>query len=448
MMDRRQFIGTAGATAGLTVAGTGCGGSPGQPAGVTVDSLAGLSLTDLRARYEDDLFGRFLPFMDRHVVDKEYGGFMCAVRPDGSIVSTGKRAVYEGRGIWMYSYLYNNIAREQNYLDIAERSLMFILKHKPRGAKPWPTAFSREGKALDDGGGTVNADLYLADGLQQFAVATGDTQWSDLAREVLMKSLYIYDGDDYTPPAGAGYLGKNAPPTKGMRILDDWMLFLWPAVQMRGRVADTDLLMLVTQSIDTLVNRYYNKETGFIHELLEHDYRRPKNDYSQIVNFGNSFQAVWHLMAAAEQVGNRDLFEKATAMLRHHIETAWDDVYGGMMNVCMHVDENRWRLAKAHYVQCEALSALMRVIARTGEDWAREWYGRIDAYERETFILDGRGYKTWMNSSDRFGTFAFDSCRRIGNFHNPRRLLLDMVALDGLIARAGQVEGWGEAGEV
>lgn len=82
-----------------------------------------LDLVSIRDRYRKDLFEDFLPFHERFVVDREYGGFLCSVRPNGERVSDEKPIWYQGRGLWVYSFLYNNLAREQKYLEIAASAL-------------------------------------------------------------------------------------------------------------------------------------------------------------------------------------------------------------------------------------------------------------------------------------------------------------------------------------
>ena len=57
----------------------------------------------------------FLPFMDRFVIDHRYGGFMCITDYDGSRASDTKDCWFEGRGIWVYAFLYNHLAREQRF---------------------------------------------------------------------------------------------------------------------------------------------------------------------------------------------------------------------------------------------------------------------------------------------------------------------------------------------
>ena len=73
--------------------------------------LAGISLDTLLGRFHHDLFNEYLPYLEQYAVDRKYGGFLCNSHPDGTSIDSNKRAWYEGRGLWLYSYLYNNLAR-------------------------------------------------------------------------------------------------------------------------------------------------------------------------------------------------------------------------------------------------------------------------------------------------------------------------------------------------
>ncbi|MBT4483236.1 MAG: hypothetical protein HOC71_06120 [Candidatus Latescibacteria bacterium] len=441
-MKRRSFIKANTGIAAALTASAGCAGKrEDTSSGKEIPGLAGMPLDVLRARYRADLFDEFLPFMERHVIDHRYGGFMCSTRPDGTNLSTTKRAGYEGRGVWVYSFLYNNLASEQKYLDVAERSVRLLLKNKPVGASMWPGSFTREGEPSSQPGASVNADLYIADGLAEFARATGDDTWWNMAREILMKCLWVYDQDDYGTGMGKGYVSADTPPISGIRIMDDWMLFLWVATQMLHQKPDADLVLLAAQCTDTIMTKFYNPETGLTGEILNHDYTRPKNDYAQVVNFGNDFQALWHVMASSLRIGGGSHFHKAAERLRRHIQVALDDVYGGVLNVLANVDKNIWRTGKAHYVQVEPLVGLLYVIEHTGADWAQELFGKIYDYEQKTFHLKQYNHPLWVNSADREGMFDLKKSNRIGNFHQPRHLMLNLLGIERMIERGGKVSG-------
>ena len=63
-----------------------------SPATDSIKTLAGKTLVELREQYRADLFDEYFPFLEKYVIDYENGGFMCNTRPDGTQVSTEKRA--------------------------------------------------------------------------------------------------------------------------------------------------------------------------------------------------------------------------------------------------------------------------------------------------------------------------------------------------------------------
>ncbi|MCE5249184.1 AGE family epimerase/isomerase [bacterium] len=441
-MKRRTFI-SSSATAIAVLSHTAQSEAASEKSGTKqagTPVFAGMSLKELRNRYHSVLFDEYLPFMDKHIIDHEKGGFMCNASPDGTLISTNKRAVYEGRGIWVYSCLYNTCGREKKYLEVARKSVEFLLRNKPEGDSMWPGSFDKDGNPTSPPGTSVNADLYIADGFAEFARATDDRSYRELAREITLKCLRVYDRDDYGTDVGKGYLGPDAPLTPGIRIMDDWMLFLRAATRLLEQQPDPDMEALAARCVDTIMNNYYNPRFGLVTEILNHDHSFPDNDYGQVVNFGNDFQALWHVMDEAARIKNRELFDTAAERLRRHIGVAWDDVYGGVFTMLRHVDENRWELGKAHYAQVETLVGLMMITEHTGADWTYDLFTQIYSYIEETFLLKKYGYPLWILGSDRKVTFNPKSTR-IGNFHQPRHLLLNLAALNRIIERNGRVSG-------
>ncbi|MCX6576936.1 MAG: AGE family epimerase/isomerase, partial [Candidatus Aminicenantes bacterium] len=234
-MKRREFIGLSSAGAAALLAGTTSYGGTGSktiPLAASAQTLQAPLPTDeyvqaafspaelrqLRRQYEYDLYEDFLPFMEKFVIDHEYGGFLCATDRDGTHVSTDKSQWYEGRGIWVYSYLYNNLKRDPKYLEVARKSVEFILKHKPSGDGLWPSAFSREGKAIGVPDTRTYGDLFVAHGLAEYGRATGDDTCLKLAKETMLKCLRLYDRPDFWPEAAQSYLGKDAPLVPGARV--------------------------------------------------------------------------------------------------------------------------------------------------------------------------------------------------------------------------------------
>ena len=125
-MNRREFAGWFIGASKLAWA---------QDARKGIQSMPTLDLPRRRDQYRKDLFEDYLPFHERFVNDKKFGGFLCSVRPNGELVSDEKRVWFEGRGVWVYSFLYNHLAREQKYLDTAAASVRASGPNKTPGSR-------------------------------------------------------------------------------------------------------------------------------------------------------------------------------------------------------------------------------------------------------------------------------------------------------------------------
>lgn len=402
------------------------------------DKLAGQTLIQLRDQYKRELFRDFLPFMEKFVIDDKYGGFMCNVDHHGKQVNQNKLSWFEGRGIWIYSFLYNNLAREQKYLNVARRSLEFILKIRPEGDDLWPKELTREGKAITSADGEVYGDLFIAEGLAEFSKATGELLHWNAARDLVLKCVRLYDRDDYRPTIGQTYLGPEARRFPGARIQGVWMVLIRVITQMLEMRPDAELERVARRSVDAIMNHHYHPEFQLINELLNHDLSRPENEYEQLVYTGHCIENLWMLMKEAERLRDARLFEKLSKWFQRHVELAWDDVYGGVFRNLQNVDKNTWILDKVLWAQEEVLIGCMMIIERTGATWAREMFERMYEYVRNKYPLQQLGSPLWMYASDRRVTYeAFSRMpKRVENYHHPRYLMLNLLSLERMIKKA------------
>ncbi len=169
------------------------------------------------------------------------------------------RVGLKGRGSWVYAFLYNNLAREQKYLNTARKSLEFVLKSKPRDEDQlWPKILSRDGKPLSPPDGEIYGDLFIAEGLAEFSKATGDKSHWDEAKKLVLKCVKIYDREDYRPTIGQTYLGKDARPFPGARIQGAWMVLIRVATQMLEMRADAELEKIAARSVDAILNHHFD----------------------------------------------------------------------------------------------------------------------------------------------------------------------------------------------
>ncbi|HWB84674.1 MAG TPA: AGE family epimerase/isomerase [Bryobacteraceae bacterium] len=401
-------------------------------AATPLDAETGFPAGELRKLYHRDLFEDFLPFMDRYAIDPDYGGFLCDTDFNGSRIDTYKSPTYEGRGIWVYSFLYTHFGRDQRYLDIARCSVALLRKSQPADDVFWCTRLNRDGTPSAPPAPSMPGDLAVCEGLAAYAQASGSQEHLDLARRLLHKCVEAYDRPDYNPGAGRTFLGANAPPTPGARNVGSWMLLLRCAAQIQEAGSDPKLAALIDRVIEAVMERHFNPAFRLNNEILPHDLSRPKGDFAELVYPGHTFEITWMLLEEAAARRDSALFQTAAERFLRHAEVAWDAVYGGVFHNLQNVDENRWVLNKVLWAQEEVLINALLLFEHTRSEWSRELFQRMNTYVRTNYPLKAHGSPLWMYATGRRATFESFAAmpKRVENYHHPRHLMLNLLRLN------------------
>ncbi len=438
-VKRRSFFNTVSAASAASAFGLGCGNTARDQSAVSlpagkIGTLAGMTLEELRELYHSDLYNEFLPFVDRYVIDHEYGGFMCGVDHDGTRINTEKGTWDAGRGICIFSCLYNTIDHDSKWLETARKSADFILTTRSDGDVLWHRQLTREGKPTGNPDTVIYSDIYVATGLQEFSRAAGIEYW-DMAKEIMLKCVDIYDnkpGYATLKPTDA-YPGVERP-----RIFSHWFQLGRLAILMLEKKNDPEVQAIRDRCIDAVMNAHWNRNFRLMTEYVNHDLTPIDSDYGQEIST-HAQEMLWLIMNEAVRRKDRQLFETAEERFKRHVEVLWDDVYSGLFTL-KHVDNNSWNTSKPLWMQVEVLVGTLSMIELTGDPWALEWFSRMYSYIRDTFYLKQRGLPMWIDNGDRKVTFE-PHTSRVGIFQQPRHLMLNLLALDRMIKRGGTVSG-------
>jgi len=408
--------------------------------------LAGMTLDQLRRRYRDELFGNLLPFWDKHGIDHEYGGVMHSLDYDGAVVSTNKLSWFQGRAIWVYSFLYNHFGKNPAHLDIARKTKDFLLKNAPQPDGWWAEEFSRGGKVIKPFSGDLYGMYFAAEGLQEYAWAARDTRSRDLAFE-LMKKLWrrIEDPD---------FLCMDTS-TPGQRTQGLWMVNLNAARQMVARWRDAEMQSLLDQSIDNVIKRHYNPDIGLNNEVLNLDFSRPKDHETKCL-LGHSVETLWMIGEEALRRGDLKLWETCTERIRKHLDVGWDHVFGGYSE-WVNVDRGGYvwpeytpvgtklvfrSVGEYFYVKPlwalnEILVATLHILEQTGAAWAAHYFEKAHRLIEEKYSMKKHGLPGYMLFADRRMTYVPHTARQ-DNYHPLRQLMLSILTLDRMIRRGGR----------
>ncbi|MGD0128376.1 MAG: AGE family epimerase/isomerase [Terriglobia bacterium] len=405
--------------------------------------LGGLSLEMLRDQYRQDLFDDFLPFMEKYVIDHQYGGFMCDIDENGNRLSARKETWFEGRGIWVYSFLYRNFGKHPEHLEVANKSLQFILKSKPQDTDAlWPERFSREGEPLTPPATSIYGDLFIAEGLAEYSRASGEEKYWAIAKQIILKCVRIYDSPGYEPNIVASYMAPKALPFPGARIQGVSMVLVRIISQMLEVREDDELLGVVSHCVDAVLNHHYNPEFSLNNEFLNHDFSRPDNELAQFVYTGHAIETLWILLFEAARLEDTKLFQTCAERFERHVEVAWDDVYGGVFRSLNSVEQNLWTLDKVLWAQEEVLIGSLFLYELTGNAWAGDMFGKMFKYVHEKYPRKQHGSPLWKSAADRkvapqsHFTSEARSTLHLGaleHYHHPRHLMLNLMCIERMI---------------
>ncbi len=397
--------------------------------------LNGLDLNKLHDFYHAEIFNRFIPNMDKFVIDHKLGGFMTSVDiTNGKQVNSNKTAWFEGRGMWTYSFLYNNIEKNPEYLEIARKSKDFILKHLPKDDKFITSSYSNDGNPLS-GPGDIYSSLFVAEGLAEFAKATNDKQYFKIAKMLILSCLDRYDSPDYD--YYVAYLNSEAPKIPGPRVLGHWMVFLRAATQILENGPDAEMEKLADRCLDACLNHHLNPKYNLFNEVLNHDFSRTDNSYKDFAYTGHGIEMCWMLHFEAVRRKDKKLFDRITEVFKSHINVAHDDVYGGYFRSLDHVDNNIWKVDKVLWLQEEVLIGSMFIAEHTGEEWAKKLFNETLEYVLKSFAKPGNLF--WASAGDRFVKEYAKT--RAEHYHHPRHLMLNLLSLKRMIKRKGKTSG-------
>jgi mannose/cellobiose epimerase-like protein (N-acyl-D-glucosamine 2-epimerase family) len=408
--------------------------------------LAGMTLEELRQKYHHELFGRMLPFWDKHGIDHQHGGVFHCLDYDGTRVDTTKLSWFQGRAIWVYSFLYNEFGKNPAWLEIARKTKEFLLRHAPQPDGWWAEALSREGTVARPFRGDIYGMYFAAEGLQEYAWAAGDGEARDMAL-ALMKRLH-----GYINQSGFRFMGAGAP---GQRAQGLWMVNLNIARQMLPRWKDPEIQAIADQAVDAVVKRHYNPEIGLNNEMLNFDFSRPAEEQSKSL-LGHSIETLWMVQEEALRRGDTALWDTCAARIRKHLEVGWDWVYGGLSQ-WINVDHGGYEwpvetpigtnlefrfIGEFHYMKAlwalnEVLVATLYILEQTGDDWAARFFELAHNCIEDRFSMRRRGLPGYGLFGGRRMEFPEHTARQ-DNYHPPRQLMLNLLTLDRMIKRGGK----------
>ncbi len=437
-MKRRNFLMNAGAASALMLPGVSCTEKKPPVHKKAEETIAGMTWKQHREELWSRLFDEYLPFWDHGGYDEKYGGFICNLDKSGVPVDDQKFIWYQGRAVWVYSFLYNHIKKDPKYLEIARKTRDFMVEKMYAGDGKWVELVHRDGRVIK--GIEPDSDIYgwlfAANGLAEYYRITGNEEDLSLAKESIWASVKAYDSPHY----------RQGTEEEGYRIQGHSMIFLRLLTQLLSYHTDSKLEELLNEHKDRIMNNFYYPELRISNETLHHDYSRIKETEDSTIT-GHSLETQWMIMDLALRRNDMELYEKARKNFKRYLLMAWDYNFDGYGSESYYVFRdyplNEVFSIKTMWAHTEILNGCLLIYAHEQSEWAREWYDLTWNYVKDHFCL---GTGAWEQAVDRRGRpqsrekWGIDPNRR-GNFHQPRFLMMAIMRLNRMLGETGPATG-------
>jgi len=368
-------------------------------------------LNPFAQRYRAELLERVIPFWLRHSLDTEYGGYFTCLTRDGEIYDTRKYVWLQGRAVWMFAKLYNEVEPRAEWLAAARTIIDFLRRHGRDPQGRYYFSLTRDGRPAFYQRKPY-AGVFAMLGMLEFSKATGDAGLRAEAIELFWKIR----GWIANPAALGRPVLPGAPPAAA---LADIMVVASMAAEI-ARVDPDPRYPAALEECLAASRPHYDPARRI---FLEYAASRELPE-GRLFCPGDSLEAAWFLLNANPAPGMRALLLDS---IEGALELGWDHQYGGLYYF-MDVDgrpplplEANMKLWWPH---TEAIYAAALAYSLTREPRWLRWMERLDAYAFSHFADPEHG--EWFGYCDRQGnlTSTAKGNNYKGCFHVPRMLLL------------------------
>ena len=376
-----------------------------------------MDIKSLTGLYRDELLENVVPFWLNRSQDPVYGGYFTCLDRKGDVFDTDKFIWLQGREVWLFSMIYNNIEKKQEWLECAIQGGEFLRKYGHDGNFNWYFSLTREGKPLIEPY-NIFSYTFATMAFGQLSKASGNSEYADISR----KTFDIILSKVNNPK---GKWDKSHPGTRSMKNFALPMILCNLALEIEHLLDEEFLLRTINTCIHEVMDVFYRPESGLVVENLTAENELSDSFEGRVLNPGHAIEAMWFIMDLGERLGNRQLIEKAASIAVRMAEYGWDNKYGGIFYFLDRKGHPPQQLEwdqKLWWVHIESLIAMLKGYQLTGSQECLKWFESIHEYTWEHF--KDREYPEWFGYLNRQGEvlLPLKGGKWKGCFHVPRGL--------------------------
>ena len=376
-----------------------------------------MDFKNLANQYRTELLGKVIPFWEKHSPDTEFGGFFTCLDREGNVFDTDKFIWLQARQVWMFSKLYNEVEKNENWLKMALNGADFLKKYAHDSNLNWFFSLTREGKPLIEPY-NIFSDCFATMAFGQLYKATGNDEFGEIARKTFDNIL----------KRSSNPKGRFTKAVAGTRPLKGFSL---PMILCNLSLEIEHLLpkQLVEETINTCINEvmevFYDQNSGLILENVKPDGSFSDSFEGRLLNPGHAIEAMWFIMDLSVRLKRPELAEKAIEIMLRTLKYGWDEKYGGIFYFLdikgfppqqLEWDQKLW------WVHIETLISLIKGYSLTRNNECLEWFEKVHDYTWSHFA--DPEFDEWFGYLNRRGEvlLPLKGGKWKGCFHVPRGL--------------------------
>ena len=368
--------------------------------------------------YKKDLTENIMPFWMKYGLDRENGGVYTCVDRDGSLMDTTKSVWFQGRFAFICSFAYNNVEKNQEWLDAAKSTLEFIEKHCFDEQGHMYFSVTAEGKPLRKRR-YVFSETFAAIAMSEYALATGDQHWAKRAIQVFEDTQRFL--------ATPGFLPAKFEADVKLQGHSIVMILINVGSCIRKVVDDPKLTQQIDESIEKLKKYFVHPEFKCLLETVGENGEFIDTNMTRTINPGHCIETSWFIMEEAKLRGwDKPMLDMALQVFDWSWDWGWDKQYGGIINFrdCKNLPPQDYSQdMKFWWPQCETIIASLYAYLGTGDEKYLYRHERISEWTYAHF--PDAEYGEWYGYLHRDGTVAQPAKGNLykGPFHIPRMMI-------------------------
>jgi len=253
--------------------------------------------------YRNHLLNEVMPFWEVRTRDEECGGYLTCFDRQGNVTDRTKYVWFQARQLYMFSALYNQMEPSSKWLDLAKHGRDFLVAHAYAGDGRWQYQLDRNG-AVEKGTISIYTDMFLLQGLSEYAVASG----SDEDRTLIEETMAGIEKNVMDPEFKDIFHGTWNPRYKrhGIHMISINTADVVSQVLGRDRTRP-----LIDYCIHAVLFEFAKDESEALFESIGRDGAIIDDEEGRILDPGHALESAWFCIAEGRLRGDQTIIDRA-----------------------------------------------------------------------------------------------------------------------------------------